>query len=614
MPPAFQASYGDYVTDVDGRAVAGAAVALYPVGLFPDATLPTSAPSFAAAATATTGADGRFLCTGLPPDDYHVLVQYTPPGGAPAIAWRYNVAVAPYEDARRTSAHAEGAAIPRTLARLLGGLPVTIMCVGETTTLGYDATGTVAGGWVARLAVRLAAANPAAGVTRYDPVDYATTLDAPIPGWTAVPVAAGSGSSAQQVSVINAAVGADTALRALRRVANFTAASWSPPPDCYIVLLGLGEQDPDPGTNVTAADFAAHLTGLVDVLRADGAEVLLCTPHVCPAPGGDAYADAARGVAALSGCGLVDLRALWQDHHDPAVPNDGYGAWLDTAAGNHTNPTGAGHQAIADAVYQAFDRVSALPLSSIGGGAEPGAPRWECVRLLNTSALLRYSGAWTAQSGFALAALLVSPREMQARAPGDRVTFSARCSEVYMLCRRWRDGGRVTVTVDGATLGTVDLYRALPLATLDLADINGAIAPRDRVPLALGLADAVHTITLTLAATANPSAQGSLWRFDALELMRLSVGGLAVEGTEPLQRVQRGTVAVALSNAPMGAATVVFPVPYPGGAPSVVAQSPDAAYYTVVSGVSATSATITLAQYARTPVTDTQTVTWLAFG
>lgn len=109
-----------------------------------------------------------------------------------------------------------------------------------------------------------------------------------------------------------------------------------------------------------------------------------------------------------------------------------------------------------------------------------------------------------------------------------------------MLCRRWRDGGRVTVAVDGATLGTVDLYRALPQSTLDVAGVDGAIAPRDRVPLALGLDDTAHTMTLTLAGTADPAAQGTVWRFDALELLRLQHGGLAVEGTEPLQRVRRG--------------------------------------------------------------------------
>nr|MDQ2829126.1 hypothetical protein [Chloroflexota bacterium] len=61
-------------------------------------------------------------------------------------------------------------------------------------------------------------------------------------------------------------------------------------------------------------------------------------------------------------------------------------------------------------------------------------------------------------------------------------------------------------------------------------------------------------------------------------------------------------------------ATVTFPRPYPSAPPVVVAQSPNPAYYTVVGAVSATSATITLVQYAHTPVTDSQTVPWLAFG
>jgi len=91
MSSAFQATYGDYVTDADGHAVAGAAVTLYPVALFPPGTLPTTAPlaPITPAATALSDANGRFLFMGLPPDDYHVLVQYAPPGGAPATAWRY---------------------------------------------------------------------------------------------------------------------------------------------------------------------------------------------------------------------------------------------------------------------------------------------------------------------------------------------------------------------------------------------------------------------------------------------------------------------------------------------------------------------------------------------
>lgn len=594
MPPAFQASYSDYVTGADGRAVAGATVALYPVDTFPAGTLPTTAPE--ATATATTDAAGRFLFAGLPPGDYHVFVRYTPPGGEPATAWRYGVAVAPYEAGRRTAAHRAGAAIPRTLAKLLGGLPVSVMCIGEGATLGYGATGTVSGGWVALLAARLAAAVPPARVTRYDPVDYATTLAAPIPGWTGVGVAAGAGPSPQQVSVINAAVSADTALRALRRAPNFTAASWFPPPDCYVILLGLAEMDSDPLTHVAADDLAAHLTGLVDALRANGAEALLCTPHVCLPPGDESYAAAVRSVAARGGCGLVDLRALCRTTTIPPRPTTA------TAPGSISR---RGTTLIRPTLGTApsatrSTRPSTRPARSLSR-RRPGPAALLARRAENACGCSTPARSCSTAARGRRIQTPPSPRCWPARArcrqrtPGDRVTFSARCGEIYMLCRRWRDGGRVTVAVDGATLGTVDLYRALPQSTLDVAGVDGAIAPRDRVPLALGLDDTAHTMTLTLAGTADPAAQGTVWRFDALELLRLQHGGLAVEGTEPLQRVQRGAVAVALANAPTGTAAIAFPMPYLGAAPAVVAQSPDPAYYTVVGAVSGAGATVTLA-------------------
>ncbi len=603
--PALQARYSDVVSDATGRPVGGATVSLYPVRRFAPGVLPA------------TDATGAFTVVGLTPDDYHVLVQYAPVGAAPRTLWRYNVAIGPYEETRRAAAHGLGAAIPRTLARLLGGLPTTILCVGDEVTVGYNATGAPQGGWVARLATSLAVALPAARVVRYDPSGYATTLDAPIPSWTAVALQQGPGSSAQQVSVINAGVTGDTVLRALRRMGNLTAASWNPPPDLYIVSLGLGEMSADPARAGGAADFGGQLSGLVNVLRGGasgggngGAEVLLCTPHVGP-PGSnpDDYAAAVRAVAAATGCGLIDLRGLWQDCLDPSAANDGYGAWLDTSAGNHTWPTDAGHIAIGDEVFRAVDPSVALPIAGLlGVGAT-----WEHVRLLNTSALLTMTGAWTAYGG-GEAALLASLHELQTTTPGDHVTLAVRCSELYMLCRRWHDGGRVTVTVDGATLGVVDLYRGVPSSTIDVAGADAAMAPQERVPLALGLSDTVHTITLQLSAASNPSSQGTAWRFDALEVLRLRQGGLAVEGTEPLQRVQRGTALVALAGSPTGTATITFPIPYAGAPPAVIAQSPNPAYYTVVAGISATGATITLVQYAHMAVTDTQQVSWLAFG
>ncbi len=538
-----------------------------------------------------------------------MLAQYTPPGGTAQTVWRYGVAVAPFEVAKRAAKHALGTAVPRALAKLVSGLPVTICCIGDGVTVGYNATGTVGGGWMARLATRLAGAFPTYQVTRYDPAGYGTTLDAAIPSWITAGVQAGSGGGA--IGVINAGVTGDTALRCLRRLGDFTAVRWSPPPDVYVIALGLGETATDPTRTATATDFAGHLTGLVNALRADGAEIVLATPHANAAVATlDDYAAAVRGVAAATGCGLVDLRQLWLDHYDASAANDGYGTWLDTAAGDHTNPTDAGHQAIGDEVFKLFDAAGELPVHGpLGVGKE-----WEQVRLLNTSGLLAYTGAWSNASGFALAGLLASGQEKQTGTPGDRITFSARFGELYMLCRRWHDGGQVTVTVDGVPAGTVDLYRANPASTTDLADFNGAIAPQDRVALALGLADTVHTVTLQLAATKNAASSGTMWRFDALELLRLRQGGLAVEGSEPLQRVQCGAVAVVLAGAASGVALVTFPSAYNGAPPVVVAQSPNAAYYTAVSNVTATGCQIALVQYAHAAVTDTQTVSWIAFG
>ena len=46
-----------------------------------------------------------------------------------------------------------------------------------------------------------------------------------------------------------------------------------------IPVLGLGETTSDPTRAAAAADFAGHLTGLVNALRANGAEIALATPH-----------------------------------------------------------------------------------------------------------------------------------------------------------------------------------------------------------------------------------------------------------------------------------------------------------------------------------------------
>ncbi len=609
--PASRAAYTDVVTDEAGKPLAGATAALFAVRSFAPGARPLDPGAVVAVATTVTDATGAFGVFGLVPDDYHVRVVYAPPGASPITLWRYNVPIGPYEATSRTANHALATAIPRTLGLLHGGASLTIVCVGDGVTAGYNATGTPAGSWTAVLAARIAAALPRAQVLRFDPVDYAVTIDAPIPAWTATAVGA-SAPAAQQVRVVNAGVTDDSVLRVLRRLHNLTGASWTPLPALYIVFLGIGEMGDDPTRAATPDDLAGQLSGLVDLLRADGGEVLLCTPHAGP-PGADVehYAGAVRAAAASLGLGVVDLRRLWNDHYDPSAPNDGQGVWLDTTAGDHVSPTDAGHRAIGDDVFRVLDPAAALPIvPRIAAGAAR-----ETVRLLNTSALLHYSGAWSVSTDPSGEAGPASPTEMRTVTPGDRVTFSARARDLYLLTRRSHDGGRVEVFVDGADYGYVDLYRATPSSTIDVPGAgSGALAPRERLALALDLPDAPHTVTLRLRPDSSSPGGATVWRLDALDLVCLHHGGAGVEGSEPLQQVLHGTVVVSLAGAASGAGSVVFARPFAGAAPVVTAQSPHPDYYTAVSAVTATGATITLVQYAHSAVTDTQIVSWLALG
>jgi len=466
----------------------------------------------------------------------------------------------------------------------------------------------VSGGWVARLAGRIASGFPTAGATRYDPSSYGTTFDAPIPGWTAVAVQVqGSGAS---VSVINAGVTGDTVLRCIRRLTNVTSASWSPAPDLYIIMLGLGEMATDTTRAASAADFAGHLGGLVNLLRANGAEVVICTPHAnATIANVDDYANAARGVAAATASGLVDVRQLWLDHYLSGAPNDGYDPWLNTSTGDHTNPTDIGHQAIGDEVFRLFDGANELPvLGPAGVGRE-----LERVRLPNTAPTpLVFTGTWAALAN----ANYASGREYTTSTPGDKITFAARFTDLYMLAGRWHDAGQVTVTVDGALAGTYDLYRASPASTVDLADYHGAIAPQERMALGGPYQDAVHSVTLTLAATRNQASTGNFWRFDAVELVRLRQAGQAIESVAPLQRVQAGAATVSLAAAGSASTTVAFPQSFPNGAPQVVATVDWTGnlYCCAVSSVAAGSVQITVFTRDGSAQTAAITVHWLAIG
>ncbi|HVA88253.1 MAG TPA: hypothetical protein VNL71_00280 [Chloroflexota bacterium] len=613
---AYLASYSDAVLGPGGAVVVGATVTCYPVSAFALGVLPTgTAPGPAPTATAITDAGGQFTLVGAPPDDYHLLVVFTPPGGTATGTWRYNVPILAYEALRRVIGAERAGALPRSLARLAAGQPITIFCAGDEVTVGVGATGTVTGGWVALLAAKLAGLYPWATVIRQDPINAGVTQDGPIPGWTPMTVQTGSGTGT--ITVVNGGVQGDTVLRFLRRFANLTT-SW-PAADVLIAGFGLNESTAGAAQqSEEAPDFAAHLESLVNIARTfTQAEVLLCTPALSTGAVDD-YADAARSTAARSGSDLADIRQLFLDRYRAGGPNGGYDPWLNIAISS-VLPTDPGHAAIAGEIAHHFAPLTAVPF---GGGPYGAGKSWEITRLPYNAAQIAYGGSgWTAHSGYQGWGLSASGGQGEGLTnhPGDSLTISGRFSELSLLCRRFSDCGQIGVRVDAGAQTTIDLYRAYPTSTSDLSDSNGASAPQDRVLLAHGLADAVHTVTVTLLSTANPASTGAYWRVEALEAGRWRRHGYEVEANEAQTRIQQGTVTFPFVSQSSVVLVINFPQPFTaptaaGLLPAVIATSQDPAYQVAAGAITLTGFNLTMYRRDGTTATANPGACWVGMG
>ena len=612
---AYLASYSDTVLGAGGAPVTGAVVTCYPTSAFALGTVPTgSTPGPVPTATAATDANGQFTLSGLPPDDYHLLAVFTPPGGAAIANWRYNVPVLAYDAVRRVVGAERAGGLPRALARLAAGQPITIFCAGDEVTMGAGATGTVTGGWVALLTARLAALYPSAAVIRQDPINAGVTQDGPIPGWTAITVQTGSGAAT--ITVVNGGVQGDTVLRFLRRFANLTT-SW-PAADVVIAGFGLNESTAGAAQQYEgAADFAAHLESLVNVVRTfTQAEIVLCTPALGTGAIDD-YAGAVRTAAARGGCDLADLRQLFLDRYVAGGPNGGYDPWLNTAVSSIL-PTDLGHAAIAGEIALHFAPLTAVPFA---GGPYGAGKSWELARLPYNAAQIAYGGSgWTTHTGYQGSTLSASDGQGEGvtNHPGDSLTIGGRFSELSLLCRRFSDCGQIGVRVDGGAQTVIDLYRAYPASTSDLSDSNGASAPQDRVLLAHGLSDAVHTATLTLLSTANPAGTGTYWRVEALELGRWRQHGYQVEANEAQTRIQQGTVSFPFVSQSSVVLVINFPqaftAPAAGVLPAVVATSLDPAYEVAAGAITLTGFNLTIYRRDGTAVTANPGACWVGVG
>jgi lysophospholipase L1-like esterase len=612
-----RASLADVVFDGAGKPLIGATIHLLRANDF--ATPPTTDPGSAFyVATTTSGAGGTFSFDHLVPDDYHLLVLYDG-----QLSFCYHLAALPVE-VTRTAAREGRLLVPRTLERILAGESVVIHCVGDSITVGYNSTGTVGGGYVQRLGVLIGQQlAPMAQVVRYDPNAYGTLSDGPITGWNGPTIIQLGGP--QVIQLVNNGVSGDTVQRVLRRIGNLTG--WSPPIDLFVIYLGINDSlVTDSSKFVTPADFASGIRSLVEVLRTyyPQAELVLCTPHHNDQPEStshytlDEYAMATRRAALETGTALVDLRQLWQDHFDGTAINDGYGNWLDCSGGNHTHPTDAGHQAIAEEIFKIFGTPGlqagrSQRIQTVG--PRQHYKELEVVRLPNTNPALVFAGSgWSSYTPSALTGLSYSPSLMRASTAGNSMSWTGRCQDVCLLLRRGRDCGQIGVSIDGGPVTSYDLYRAYPTTISDTSE-DGAVYPMDRLWIARGLAEGEHTVVVRVLGTNSPASAGSAIYLDGLEVTRWSYRARKVESPFELSQLQYGSFTAQLAGSYFGTVAVSFPRPFrSGNMPVVVASTNQVDHYCTVDSINNTGCTIRVVRRDGAAETATVTGQWLAVG
>jgi lysophospholipase L1-like esterase len=633
-----RAYLSDTIIDGSGKPITGAPVTLLRAAdyLTPPVSDPGNANGLNYVAVTTSGPGGAFSFDGIPPDDYHVMVQY-----AGLTIFKYNVPANPVETSVTKSA-AGRVLVPRLLQRILAGESCVIHFVGDSITVGYNSTGTVGANFVQRMGVLIGQQlAPKASVQRYDPNAYGSLNDNAINGWngpTVIGTTAEAGSSSQVIQIVNNGVSGDTVQRVLRRFGNLTG--WTPVIDCHIIYLGINDSLTTDGTKFVDPDsFYSGIRALLDIIRNyyPQSDLVVCTQHHNDQPeagnGGsivantyklENYAMATRRAAAELGVALVDLRQKWADHFNPNDPNfaanDGYRDSIDTSGGNHTHPTDTGHQAIAEEIFKIFgtpgltaersQRIQTM-------GPQKHFKDLEVMRLpYNNPAILLAGGHWSTYTPDKLADLYASGlgNIKHSKTAGDTVTFTDRMQDFAIMLRRGTNCGKISVTIDGSSTTEYDTYRGYPTDISD-TDADGAVYPMDKLWVANGLGDIEHTIVIQVLGTKQPASADTYFNFDGIEYTRWGYTARKVESPLENSRLQYGSFTCNITTDRFGTIALSFPKTFRSGTnPSVVASANQIDHYCTVDGISDTGCNIRVVHRDGTNESTTVTGQWLAIG
>lgn len=630
-----RAYLSDVIIDGTGKPIVGATVTLLRASDYgsPPSSDPGNANGLNYVAQTTSAAGGSFAIDHIPPDDYHVMVQY-----AGQTVFKYFVPALPVE-ATQIKASSGRVLVPRLLSRILGGESVCIHFVGDSITVGYNSTGTVGGGFVQRMGVLIGQQlAPKASVERYDPNAFGTLSDASINGWNG-PTMIQSGTSSQVIQIVNNGVSGDTLQRVLRRFGNLTG--WTPVVDCHVIYLGINDSlTTDSSKFVDPDSFYTGMRSLVDILRNyyPQSELVICTPHHNDQPdagnGGtipantyslDDYAMATRRVGIEMGVAVVDLRQKWLDAYNVADPNfasnDGYGNWLNTGGGNHTHPTDQGHQAIAEEIFKIFGTPglnAGRPQRIQTLGPRKHFKDLEVVRLpYNNPNLVFAGGHWATYTPGSLASLYASGLSAplnESSTANDSMTFTDRMQDFALIVRRGSDCGTITVAIDGGAPTTYDLYRGWPTNISDTT-ADGSVYPADKLWIARGLGDGEHTIVVTVTGSKNVNSSAAHVYIDSVEYTRYGYSARKVESPLENSRLQYGSFTCTISSDYYGTIALSYPKVFrSGNTPAVVASANQIDHYCTVDAITSSGCNIRVVHRDGSSETATVTGQWLALG
>lgn len=371
--------------------------------------------------------------------------------------------------------------IPETLKKLQSGVDTRIDIVGDSITQGVGGTDTTC--YVGIFTALIATLFPNSTVIRYDGDGIGAVADAPITSFPATTIQ--TGTNGQTIRIVRNGVGGDTTLMLGRRIDNFTLSSpIGKKPDLVIICVGVNDSLTAEAIRYTPASrYKWQLDGLVrNIKQRTGSEIALMTPPCTSTISIGDYATAMQQVAKMNGLQCIEAYALWLSHYVAGAAHSGQGDWgIDT-----WHPTPLGHTKIGTLLYETLFKYNQriVPLTS------------KTLRYWYDDIMFTYSDGWSLHTIDNLSDgknVFIEKAGLNTKT----VTFSVYANEIAVLTRPNQDGGKFTYAIDGGTPVEIDLLTAYPTSRADVTDLNSASMSAEKVVIASGLDNSLHTVVLT---------------------------------------------------------------------------------------------------------------------